>query len=68
MFILTAFCGCALSSSRLFAVSFTDDQYTDSLEAVTLSDGSTAYIQRNAQDTEALSALGSYTKGLGSAI
>ncbi|MCI4383116.1 hypothetical protein PGIGA_G00022710 [Pangasianodon gigas] len=29
---------------------FSDDQYTDSLEAVTLTDGSTAYIQCNTQD------------------
>ncbi|XP_026992366.2 zinc finger protein 143a isoform X2 [Tachysurus fulvidraco] len=41
-----------------------DDQYIDSLEAVTLTDGSTAYIQRNAQDTKALSALdGSVLEG-----
>lgn len=45
-------------SSRLFAAYFTDDQYTDSLEAVTLADGSTAYIQRNAQGTDVLLALG----------
>ncbi|XP_046714154.1 zinc finger protein 143a isoform X2 [Silurus meridionalis] len=31
-----------------------DDQYTNSLEAVTLSDGSTAYIQHNAQDGNVL--------------
>ncbi|KAG7327194.1 hypothetical protein KOW79_008800 [Hemibagrus wyckioides] len=41
-----------------------EEQYTDGLEAVTLADGSTAYIQRNTQDTEALSALdGSVLEG-----
>ncbi|KAK2869649.1 hypothetical protein Q7C36_001520 [Tachysurus vachellii] len=41
-----------------------DDQYIDSLEAVTLTDGSTAYIQRNAQDTKAVTALdGSVLEG-----
>ncbi|KAK3561825.1 hypothetical protein QTP86_017065, partial [Hemibagrus guttatus] len=41
-----------------------DEQYTDGLEAVTLADGSTAYIQRNTQDIEALSALdGSVLEG-----
>lgn len=34
----------------------------DSLEAVTLADGSTAYIQSNTQGTEALSGLGSSTE------
>lgn len=51
--------GCALNSSRLFNAYFTDDQYVDSLEAVTLSDGSTAYIQCNAQGTE-VSTLGRF--------
>lgn len=55
---------CALTSSSLFAAYFIDDQYIDSLEAVTLTDGSTAYIQRNAQDTKALSALGSNTEDI----